>query len=119
MPFSEHYEEIPMWACEAGCGWEEADCTVAIRVEISTGFLRVTFKCPTCLAQVVRYYDMNARGYVDLTPPRDRGLRCRANCQRYRECTSDCPTLRPANESKGQAVAEFPACSRSGLHQIE
>src|SRR5204862_2903656 len=65
-----------------------------------------TCALPICLGRVVRYYDVNARGYVDLAPARDRGLRCRANCQRYRECGSDCPTLRPADEPEDQNRSE-------------
>jgi hypothetical protein len=70
-------EFVRMWECGAGCGWE-SDAPFRPDWEIGAGFLRITFKCLTCLAEVVRYYDVNARGYVDLAPPRVRRLRRRA-----------------------------------------
>jgi hypothetical protein len=51
------------WFCENGCQWT----CYATQIQVSVRFLRLTFKCPTCLAGATRYYDLEERGFVDVT----------------------------------------------------
>lgn len=62
MPFSETYNVVEPWACEAGCG---VSCAVE-RIETSPRFLRIGYRCPVCLATVTRYYDIRNRGYISI-----------------------------------------------------
>jgi hypothetical protein len=60
MPTNAIYEPIESWACEAGCGWS----CVALEIETSPSFLRIKFLCRICQGIVIRYYDLEKRGYV-------------------------------------------------------
>lgn len=51
------------WACEGRCGWSSH----ATRIEMSSKFLRVSFRCIGCHGRATRYYDLEQHGYVDVT----------------------------------------------------
>jgi hypothetical protein len=61
MPLNQNYEPIKSWSCEAGCHWT---CHL-VSIEASPFFLKLRHRCPTCHAEVTRYYDLQRRGYVD------------------------------------------------------
>jgi hypothetical protein len=51
------------WGCEHGCGW---NCR-ATRIEVSSHFLRIGFKCPLCRGEVTRHYGLDEHGFIDIT----------------------------------------------------
>ena len=79
MPLTQIYEDIEPWACEAGCG---IICE-ARRVEVSPRFLRITYRCSTCRALAIRYYDLEKRGYRALNGRPDQGRNSARNIDSY------------------------------------
>src|ERR1700730_16585846 len=61
MPLNQNYEPLESWSCEDGCEWA---CAL-LSIETSPMFLKLKYRCPTCSAQMTRYYDLHRRGYVD------------------------------------------------------
>src|SRR5689334_15837886 len=79
MPLNQHYQSMQPWTCEAGCGYV---CHV-VSVETSPLFLKVRYRCPTCRAEMTRYYDLQKNGYVEAL-----GIQCERsrNAEQFVEC---------------------------------
>src|SRR5450755_2214403 len=61
MPLNELYTAIEPWACEAGCGHF---CDI-LSVEVSSRFLKVKFRCPTCGNEATQYWDLTNHDWVE------------------------------------------------------
>lgn len=51
------------WTCEHGCDY----ACHATRIEVSTRFLRISFRCNGCQGTTARYYDLERHGFADVT----------------------------------------------------
>lgn len=79
MPLGQHFRPIKPWACEAGC---ECSCSI-VAVETSALYLKIKYRCPTCHAEMTRYYDPEKDGYLEVSGIRSDGS---LNEQRFVDC---------------------------------
>jgi hypothetical protein len=78
-PRDQHYTRMPPWACEAGCQYV---CDI-VSVETSVVHLKVRYRCPTCHAEMTRYYDPEKDGFVEVSGIRSAGS---VNEARFADC---------------------------------
>jgi hypothetical protein len=78
-PLDQHYTRMHPWACEAGCQYV---CDI-VSVETSAVYLKVRYRCPTCHAQMTRYYDPEKDGFVEASGIRSAGS---VNEDRFVDC---------------------------------
>jgi hypothetical protein len=61
MSLNELYTAIEPWASEAGCGHF---CDI-LSVEVSSRFLKVKFRCPTCGNEAIAHWDLAKHDWVE------------------------------------------------------
>jgi hypothetical protein len=61
MPLNRNYEPIESWSCEACCHWM---CQLVPSRPLRC-FSKIRYRCPKCNSEVIRYYDLQRRGYLE------------------------------------------------------
>ena len=82
VPLNQVYKPMQPWACEAGCQYL---CDI-VSVETSALYLKIRYRCPTCHAQMTRYYDPEKDGYVEASGTRSEGSLNEARFVNCRPC---------------------------------